>query len=187
MCSDDTILIDIHAPTIRDHFNKPCASISSMEQIGNYLREFSPDAILAPDKGAMERALCVSQALGCGYDHLEKTRLDGETVEMKPKNMDVKDKFVVIVDDIIATGGTIIKATEQLKSQGAVKVWAACAHGLYTGNSLPRLRENVDNVISTDTLESETSVVSCAPAIAKVLEKGVEAFEAERRASIEDK
>jgi ribose-phosphate pyrophosphokinase len=186
MCTDHIILMDIHAPTIQDHFTKPCANLSSMGQIGNYLKESSPDAILAPDKGAKDRAFSVSKALGCGYDHLEKTRLDGERVEIKPKNMDVNDKFVVIVDDIIATGGTIIKATEQLKSQGASKVWAACAHGLYTSNALPRLQQNVDKVISTDTLESETSLVSCAPAIAKVLEKGVEAFEAERRSSAED-
>jgi len=184
--TDDVILMDIHASTIQDHFTKPCASLSCMEQIGEYLRDYSPDAILAPDKGAKERAWNVSIALGCGYDHLEKTRLDGETVEIKPKNMDVKDKFVVIVDDIIATGGTIIKATEQLKSQGATKVWAACAHGLYNNNALPRLMDNVDNVISADTLESETSKVSCAPAIAKVLEKGVKEYAADRRASPED-
>lgn len=185
LCSDETILIDIHAPTIKDHFKKPCASISSMTQIGDYLRQFSPDAILAPDKGAIQRAWDVSLSLGCNFDHLEKVRLDGETVRITPKNMDVNGNHVVIVDDIIATGGTIIKATEQLKSQGATEVWAACAHGLYTNNALPRLKEHVDRVISTDTLESETSVVSCAPAIADVLKKGVENYGAERRPSPE--
>ncbi len=186
MCTDEVILLDIHAPSIKNHFEKPCASISCMEQIGLYLKEFSPDAILAPDKGAIERAWNVSLALGCGFDHLEKIRIDGETVEIKPKNMDVKGQFVVIVDDIIATGGTIIKATEQLKAHGAVKVWAACAHGLFTSNALPRLQENVDRIICTDTLESETSVVTCAPAIARVLKKGVENYGTERRPSTDD-
>jgi ribose-phosphate pyrophosphokinase len=184
--TDEIILMDIHAPSIKDHFTKPCASISCMEQIGLYLKEFSPDAILAPDKGAIERAWNVSLALGCGFDHLEKTRIDGETVEIKAKNMDVSGQFVVIVDDIIATGGTIIKATEQLKAHGASKVWAACAHGLYTNNALPRLQDNVDNIISADTLECETSVVSCAPAIARVLKKGVEEYAAQGRPSTED-
>ena len=121
MCSDDTVLMDIHASSIREHFKKPCASISCMEQIGDYLREFSPDAILAPDKGAMERALSVSRALGCGYDHLEKTRLDGERVEMKPKNMDVNDKFVVIVDDIIATGGPLSRPRSSSSPRGQAR------------------------------------------------------------------
>lgn len=169
LTTDQVILVDIHAPTIPSHFTKPCKAVSSMPQIGEYLKAFSPDAILAPDKGALERAGIVSKALGCQFDNLEKTRLDGETVVMKPKNMDVKGKFVVIVDDIIATGGTIIKATEQLKAQGARQVWAACAHGLYTGGALPKLTKAVDRVLSTDTLESETSVITVAPAVAKAL------------------
>lgn len=169
LTTDQVILVDIHAPTIPSHFTKPCASVSSMPQIGEYLKAFSPDAILAPDKGALERAGIVSKALGCQFDSLEKTRLDGETVVMKPKNLDVGGKFVVIVDDIIATGGTIIKATEQLKAQGARQVWAACAHGLYTGGALPNLTKAVDRVLSTDTLESETSVITAAPAIVKAL------------------
>jgi len=167
MLSDRVILVDIHAPTIPSHFTKPCKAVSSMGQIGEYLKAFSPDAILAPDKGALERAGAVSKALGCQFDSLEKTRIDGETVVMKPKSLDVRGKFVVIVDDIIATGGTIIKATEQLKAQGARQVWAACAHGLYTGGALPKLTKVVDRVISTDTLESETSVVTVAPAIVR--------------------
>ena len=101
--------------------------------------------------------------------------------------MQVDGQFVVIVDDIIATGGTIIKATKQLKEQGATKVWAACAHGLYTNNALPRLRQYVDEVLSTDTLESETSLISCAPAIAKVLKKGVENYGIQRCPSPENK
>ena len=88
---------------------------------------------------------------------------------MKPKNLDVDGKTVAIVDDIIATGGTIIKAAEQLRSQGAKRVIAACTHGLYTGGSIPKLKSSCDRLFSTDTLESETSKISMASIIANAL------------------
>jgi ribose-phosphate pyrophosphokinase len=140
-----------------------------MTQIGEFLKPFSPDIIMAPDKGAIERASAVADVLDAQFDYLEKTRIDGHTVTMKAKNLDVKDRTVAIIDDIIATGGTIIKATNELKRQGANKVFAACTHGLYTSGALPKLVENCDKVISTDTLESETSFVSLAPELAKFI------------------
>jgi ribose-phosphate pyrophosphokinase len=112
-----------------------------------------------------------ADVVGCAWDYIEKTRIDGDTVEMKAKNLDVSGKKVAIVDDIIATGGTIVKATEQLKSQGAVEVYAACTHGLFTKNAIPRLKEVCDRVISTDTIENETSVVSAAEEIAKKIKR----------------
>jgi ribose-phosphate pyrophosphokinase len=140
-----------------------------MVQIGKFLDQCSPEIILAPDKGAFDRATAVAKVLGSDFDYLEKTRIDGTTVSMKAKSLDVAGRSVAIVDDIIATGGTIITATDELKRQGATNVYAACTHGLYTNNALERLANHCDKVISTDTLESETSMVSIAPAIGKII------------------
>jgi ribose-phosphate pyrophosphokinase len=167
LMSDDVILVDIHAKSILDWFTKPVFELSGMTQIGEFLKPYNPDIIMAPDKGAMERASKVANVLGAQFDYLEKTRIDGHTVTMKAKSLDVKNKTVAIIDDIIATGGTIIKATNELKRQGAKQVFAACTHGLYTSGALPKLVENCDKVISTDTLESETSLVTLAPELAK--------------------
>lgn len=171
LCTDEIILVDLHAKSILGWFAKPAAEISGMGPIGEFLKEYSPDIIMAPDKGAIERASSVARVLNSDFDYLEKTRIDGNTVEMKAKTLDVRDKTVAIVDDIIATGGTIIKATSELKAQGANDVYAACTHGLYTGGALSRLSEHCDKVISTDTLESDTSIVSIAPELAKIFEK----------------
>jgi len=168
LCTDEIILVDLHAKSILGWFKKPAHEVSGMVPIGEFLKEFSPDIIMAPDKGAIERASNVAKVLNSEFDYLEKTRIDGNTVEMKAKTMDVRDKTVAIVDDIIATGGTIIKATSELKAQGANEVFAACTHGLYTGGALSRLSEHCDKVISTDTLESDTSIVSIAPELAKI-------------------
>jgi ribose-phosphate pyrophosphokinase len=169
--SDSLITVDIHETKIMDWFDIPAVNVSGMPQIGEYLKNMGPDIVIAPDKGAIELARMAAEVVGCDSDYIEKTRIDGDTVEMKTKNLDVSGKKVAIVDDIIATGGTIVKATEQLKSQGALEVYAACTHGLFTKNAIPRLSEVCDRVISTDTIENETSVVSAAEEIAKKIKK----------------
>lgn len=167
--TDEIVLLDIHAKSILAWFTKPVYEVSGMGQIGEFLKQFSPDIIMAPDKGAIDRASAVAKVLNSDFDYLEKTRLDGRTVTMQAKTLDVNNRSVAIVDDIIATGGTIIKATHELKSQGATSVIAACTHGLYTSGAIPKLVQSCDKVISTDSLESETSLVSAAPEIAKLL------------------
>ena len=167
--TDELIMADLHAKSILDWFRKPVHEVSGMTQIGEYLKQFSPDIIMAPDKGAIDRASVVANVLQSDFDYLEKTRIDGHTVTMSAKTLDVSGRSVAIVDDIIATGSTIIKATDELKRQGATNVFAACTHGLYTGGALNKLTEHCDKIISTDTLESETSLVSIAPAIGEII------------------
>jgi ribose-phosphate pyrophosphokinase len=170
-CTDEFVSVDIHAPKILDNFTIPHTNVSVMKAFGEFFKDKGVDLVLAPDKGALDRANTVAKVLGCPWDHLEKTRIDGSTVKMAPKAIDAKGKVVAIVDDIIATGGTIIKATEALKAQGALKVFAACAHGLYTSNALDRLTPVCDAVYSADTLENPTSHVSAAGVLAEHFQK----------------
>lgn len=169
LSTDSMITVDIHEEGILDWFDIPTKNISGMPQLATYLKDLTPDIIIAPDKGAQDLAKMVAEVIGCKWDYLEKTRIDGETVQMKVKNLSVSDKRVVIVDDIIATGGTIVKATEQLKSQGAKEVYAACTHGLFAKNAYSKLKNVCDKVISTDTIENEASFVSVAKEVAKAL------------------
>jgi ribose-phosphate pyrophosphokinase len=147
--TDSVFTIDIHNTAMLSDFAVPVQNLSAMEAIGKFLKGNSVDLVVSPDKGSKDRASVAAKSAGCAWDYLEKTRLDGQTVEMKPKSMDVGGKVVAIVDDIIATGGTIIKASEQLKAQGAK---TAC-----------------DLVVSTDTLERPTSKISAASAVAEAL------------------
>jgi ribose-phosphate pyrophosphokinase len=88
---------------------------------------------------------------------------------MTPKNIDAKNKKVLIVDDIISTGGTIVAATEELRRLGARSVSAACTHGLFVGGALDRLKKYCDKITAANTLESEVSVISVAPEVAKAI------------------
>jgi ribose-phosphate pyrophosphokinase len=167
--SDEVLTVDIHEESILGWFNTPAKNASAMPQIGLCLKDIGVDMVVSPDKGAVDLVKKVGEVMDCPWDYLEKTRLDGENVEIKPKSLAVAGKRVAIVDDIISTGGTILTANRQLKGQGAETVIAACTHGLFAKNALDRLTPDLDRIISTDTIENETTSVSVAPEIAKVL------------------
>lgn len=166
---DKIITVDIHDENVLKWFDISNINISGMLAIGEYLKKLNPDIVIAPDDGALQKAKNVADIVGCSYDYLDKKRIDAEHVEMKTKNIDVKNKNVAIVDDIISTGGTIITAAKNLKKQGAKSVYACCTHGLFAGNSLPKLQSVCDKIVSTDTIENPASIVSVASEIEKII------------------
>ena len=162
--------LDLHAPEVMDEVAQPMEFVSSMPEIAETLQsEVSPDFILSPDKGAISRASEVAGLIGCDFSYLEKTRIDAHTIEHTPKDLDVSGKIVAIVDDMISTGGTICRASDALRRQGAKEVHAACTHGLFTGGALSRLASHVDGVYTTDSLPNPRASVSAAPALARGL------------------
>ncbi|MBL72035.1 MAG: hypothetical protein CMB41_02590, partial [Euryarchaeota archaeon] len=150
---DAIAVLDLHAPEVLKGLSVPVAFTSAMPELAKRLQDdVKPDFILSPDKGAIERAKSVAEAIGCEFSYLEKTRIDAHTIVHKAKDLDVDGKVVAIVDDMIATGGTICKAADALRSQGAKEVHAACTHGLFTGGAIARLSNHVDGVHATSSL-----------------------------------
>ncbi len=168
---DRVVTVDIHTTTIFKWFGGKGVNVSAMPVLGKHLAGKGVDLILSPDKGSIDRATLAAETAGVAFDYFEKTRLSGSEVKIADKPLDVEGKTVAIADDIIATGGTMIRAAEQLREKGAAKVLAACTHGLYTSSALERLKPVFDEVISTDTLPSETSTISSAPAVAELLKR----------------
>ncbi|MFA4936123.1 MAG: ribose-phosphate diphosphokinase, partial [Candidatus Methanoperedens sp.] len=108
--------------------------------------------------------------LGIDYDFLEKTRLSGETVTIQPKNIAVDGRDVIIIDDIISTGGTMAETIALLKNQGAHGVFAACVHPVFSNNAVLKLfKAGVRGIIATDTIDKGVSVVSVASVIAEAI------------------
>ena len=147
----------------------PALNVSAHAEIGRFLKECGIELVLSPDKGRWENARYVADVVGCEADFLVKERLDGETVTMTPKSLGAEGRKVAIVDDIISTGGTIVKASEQLRKQGAASIIAMCTHGVFAGNAIPKLRAACDEVHSTDTIENPTTSVTVAPEIARAI------------------
>lgn len=170
--ADRVITIDPHKEHILDFFSTNAFSCSAVPEIAKYLKEKNIDLILAPDKGALERAKVASKIIGCDFDYMEKTRIDGTTVEIKPKKLDTQNKNVAIIDDIISTGGTMAISIQELKKHGAKKVSVACTHGLFAGDAVKKLNSaGCDEIISTDTIKSDYSKVKVSPSLTTLLNK----------------
>lgn len=168
--ADRVITVNIHSEKAKSYFKK-LVDVDAMPLIGDYYKG-RDIVMISPDLGSLNRVKVASSYAGCEYDYLEKVRLDAENVEIKPKSLDVKGKDVVIVDDIISTGGTIVEATKVLKKLGAKSVECACVHAVLAGDALNKLfNAGIKRVIATDTIEKSVSVISVADAIVSALTK----------------
>jgi ribose-phosphate pyrophosphokinase len=172
MKCDRVITIDIHKEAVLDYFTCPHTDVKAAQAIADYFSTKGIDMVLSPDIGAAGRAKDVGTRMGVPYDHLEKTRLSGTEVKIAPATMDVKGKNVLIVDDMISTGGTIIAASAALREAGATSVSVACTHGVFVNNALERLTgSSLDAVLCCNTLETAASDISVASLFADELRK----------------
>jgi ribose-phosphate pyrophosphokinase len=166
--------INIHDPDVLRHFGVPAQNLSLAREIGSCIGTLplKNPLILAPDDGALRFAEQVASVGGWECDHLDKTRMSGVEVRMAPKNVCAASRPVVIVDDIISTGGTIATAAGMLYQQGATDVYAACVHGVLTNGAYARLMATgIRDVFCSDTIEQACSRISAAETIAGAIRK----------------
>ena len=170
--ADRIFTINIHAKNVLRYFPCPAKNLDAAKLLGEYIAGFGMEnpILVAPDSGAKGLVKNVSSDQGFDYDHLHKTRLSGDTVIINTKNVDVTDRHVVLVDDMISTGGTMAESIRVLRDQGAVDVYLACVHPVLVRNAALRLfNAGVKDIIATDTLEKAESILSVAPLIADAL------------------
>jgi len=168
----DCITVNIHEPDVLRYFGVPTKNISVGKDVGRYIEsmDLSDPLILAPDDGALAFAGDVASVGGWDYDYLDKTRLSGSEVKIAPKKLSSASRSVVIVDDIISTGGTIATAAGMLYQQGAKDVYAACVHGVLIGGAYSHLKvSGIREIICSDTIERGCSRISAASCIAAAL------------------
>jgi len=167
---DRVITVDIHKEAVLDNFTHPHMDVKAAPIIAEYFKSKEIDIVMSPDIGAAGRAKIVGDCMGLPYDHLNKTRLSGTEVRIQPATADVHGKNVLIVDDMISTGGTIIAATAALKEAGALKVYVACTHGVFVNNALERFNGSpVDSVLCCNTLNNAVSLISVANSVAEAI------------------
>ena len=160
--------IDVHEKKLLKHIKTESKNVTATSIIGRYLREedLKDPVIISPDKGAIDIARRVAEILNCEYDYLEKKRISGDTVETRPKNIDTRERDVVIVDDMISTGGTMARACEILKKEGTRKVLAGATHLLMVGGAEEKLKgAGIDKIFGTDSVPHKYSSISVAPLI----------------------
>lgn len=171
---DNIYVFNLHNKAVLEYFDVNAKELDASSLIGDYIakREIAHPVIIGPDEGAKELAEAVAAPHGFDYDVLEKKRISGDEVRIKPKELRVEGKNVVIVDDIISTGGTIAEAASMLKAQDANEIYVACIHGLFVQNATLRmLNAGVEEIIATDTIESVFSAISVAKMVAEELKQ----------------
>ena len=170
MNCDRVITVDIHKEAVLNYFNHPHKDLKAAPVIAEYFKGKGIDMVLAPDIGAAGRAKMVGEVMGVPYDHLEKTRLSGTDVRIAPAKADVKGKKVLIVDDMISTGGTIIAAAYALREAGAAGISVACTHGVFVNNAIEKFTgSSLDALLSCNTLNNPVSHISVASLIAEAI------------------
>jgi ribose-phosphate pyrophosphokinase len=168
---DELITVNVHQEDVLNRFSFPTKTLSAIPLMAKYFKQrgYHKAFSLAPDKGALNIAKQAKMVLGGEFGYLEKSRCryTGE-LSVSKKSFKVKGKTAIIFDDIISTGGTIIKAAKILFDLGAARVFAACVHPLLIGNAEKRiLNAGVEEIIGTDSVPSSFSKVSLAPLISK--------------------
>ncbi len=179
---DRVITMDLHADQIQGFFEVPVDHLFASSVFLPYIRSLNiPDlCIVSPDTGGSKRAVTYAKALDCDLAIGFKQREKANVVSKLQIIGDVKDKNVIIVDDIMDTGGTICRAASVLKEQGAKSVMAMCTHPLLSGDAVEKIEASVlDKVIVTNSIPLKTKspkfeVVSIAPLLAEVIQSVLE-------------
>jgi ribose-phosphate pyrophosphokinase len=170
---NEFLTVNIHSEATLPKFPFPSHTASAIPLIAQYFvdKGYKNAYALSPDKGAMYIAEEARQILGGDAGHLNKVRdrHTGQT-QQTGEGLNVKDKTVIILDDIISTGGTIVGAAKILKDLGTAHIFTACVHPLLIGDAAKRILDaGVEEIIGTDSVPCPYSKVSLAPLISKQL------------------
>merc|ERR1711879_525076 len=153
---DRVITIDLHAAQIQGFFDIPVDNLYGSVLFVDYLRSKNlPNPIIAsPDIGGVARARSYAEKLGYDLVIVDKRREKANVAEVMNIIGEVKGKDVILVDDMVDTAGTLVKAAEVLKSRGATSVMACCTHGVLSGPAYERLDggDALDELVISDTI-----------------------------------
>jgi len=173
------ITMDLHADQIQGFFEKPVDHLFASTIFLPYIHSLNLNnlTIASPDMGGSKRAYAYSKFLESDVVICYKQRIIANEIESMELIGDVKDRHVIIVDDMIDTGGTLAKAADVMIEKGALSVRAICTHPILSGNAYERIENSqLLELIVSDTIPlkrecSKIKVVTCAPLFADVMHK----------------
>ena len=168
------IVIDIHSKIGLKQFKIKSENLTAIPDLVKYFKKIKMEdpLIVSPDQGGKERAEKFAKEADLDFIALQKFR-DRKTGKVRIKNGDldnVEGRDLILVDDMISTGGSIVKATEFLKKQKCKRVFVACTHALLINNAEKKIKDaGVTKIISTNSIPGKTSVVDIADTIVKAI------------------
>jgi ribose-phosphate pyrophosphokinase len=168
------IIVDIHSKMALNHFKITARNVSAIPELVRYFKKLNlkDPLVVSPDLGGIARARDFANQLGTKFIALKKyrNRKTGVVVIRSKNHNEVQGRDVILVDDMISTGGSIVKAAEFLKKQKCRNIYAACTHALLIGDAEKRIRKaGVSKIISTNTIPGKTALVDVSPIISKAI------------------
>jgi ribose-phosphate pyrophosphokinase len=178
--ADRILTMDLHAPQIQGFFDIPFDHLYSSQILIDHIKQMRIEnlVVASPDVGGVKLARSFAKRLECDLVIVDKRRPRPNESEIMNIIGDVNAKNVLLVDDIIDTGGTIVNAAEAMKKRGALRVFAACTHPILSGPAVERIEKSaIEKVIGTDTIISthapcsKLETVSIAPLFAEAIKR----------------
>jgi len=178
MGADRLITLDLHTDAIEGYYKIPVDPLSSNRLFTEHIRKLSlPELCLcSPDFGGIKRIKSYKKQLDAEMIVINKERLKPNSVDHMEIIGEVKNKNIIIIDDLVDTAGTLCKAADLLMAQGAKSVRAYCTHGVLSGIALTILQQSkIGKLYVSDTVQEKidspkVEIISCATLLANAIE-----------------
>ena len=153
--AERVLALDLHASQIQGYFNIPVDHLFATPVTVEYFRKLrlKDIVVVSPDSGGVERARAFAKKLQVPLAIIDKRREDADTVEVMNVIGEVGGKVCLIVDDMIDTGGTLVRSAQALLDQGATRVYACCTHGVFAGDAVKKICNSMlEQVVVTNSI-----------------------------------
>jgi ribose-phosphate pyrophosphokinase len=174
------VTIDLHAAQIQGFFDIPVDHLFARPVMIERVRQLGADKpiVVSPDVGGVKLARAYAKDLECDLAIIDKRRISGDTTMIEHVIGDVKGRDVVLVDDMVSTGGSIVDAARIVKQKGANAVFIVATHAVLAGPAVERLNAaEVEKILFADTIPLPTAkiarleVVSIAQLLARAIDR----------------
>lgn len=158
------LTMDLHADQIQGFFDIPVDNIYASPVLLSDLKakNYPNLVVISPDVGGVVRARALAKQLGCDLAIIDKRRPAANVSEVMHVIGEIEGRNCVIMDDMIDTAGTLVKAAEVLKERGAKSVYAYCTHAVFSGPAIERIaKSQIDEVVITNTIPLSDAAKAC--------------------------
>jgi ribose-phosphate pyrophosphokinase len=179
------LTMDLHAGQIQGFFNIPVDHLFAAPVLLQYFQDrrvqgaWKDLVVVSPDAGGVERARAFAKRLGTSLAIMDKRRTGANEAKIMHVIGEVRDRDVILLDDMIDTAGSITQAVQALREEGAHRILASCTHAVLSGQALERLeRSDIEEVVVTNTIPlrdgqtcKKITVLSVAPLLGEAIRR----------------
>ncbi len=179
--ADRVLAVTLHSPQVHGFFSMPVDHLHALPELAGHFRrlDLSRTTVVSPDLGNAKEAAAFARLLGASVAAGAKQRFPDDRVVISTVIGDVEGRDVIVLDDEIAKGSTVLELLRVLRGMGPRSVRLACTHGLFSADALARLaaQDDVLEIVCTDTVPvpegvtGKLRVLSVAPALAEAIRR----------------